>query len=165
VSTAALVVALVSGCAGGDRSLSAADKVPALGTGLARVDAALAAHQFTAARKDLRELRTEVVRARKTGALDAADAVRVLDSISRLLATIPTGSSGPTTGPVPSTASSSHSPRPSHKASSTTPSATPSATSPAPTPSSTPTTSSTPSPTSSGSANPSPSPGAISPTP
>jgi hypothetical protein len=143
--------------------LSAADQVPALGAGLTRVDAALAAHQFTAARKDLRELRSEVVQARKTGALDASDAARVLDAISRLLATIPSASGGATTGPVPSTGSPSHSSQPSHQPSRTS-TARPTTSTPTPRPSPSPTTS-TPTPTPSGTGDPSPTPGVASPTP
>lgn len=166
--SAAVVVALValaSGCGGGV-SPSAGEQVPALATGLARVDAALAAHEFAAARKELRKLRTEVVQARSSDELSPSDATRVLDAIAGLLATMPVVSSGSTSAPVPTTSVSSPGSRPSHAPTRATETPTSTPTPLEPTPSSSPTTGSpSPTPTPSETGDSSPSAAAASPTP
>ena len=164
LSAVMLLALLSAGCSGGDASMSAKEQVPALAAGLARVDAALAAHEFAAARKDLRKLRGQVVAARRSDDLRPSDATRVLDAIARLLATIPADPTGPTTSPVPQSASATPSARPTHRRPKATGAATPSPTAPAPTPSSSPTpTEPTPSP--SGTAGPSPTAAAATATP
>jgi hypothetical protein len=114
---AALLVALTSGCGGSGSSLSAEDRVPALTTGLARVDAALAAHEFAVARKDLRALRATVQKARRSDTLSASEAARVLGAVDRLLAVLPSTTATPTAGavsssPTPSSAPTHRRPRP-----------------------------------------------------
>jgi hypothetical protein len=93
---------LASGCGSTARAPSAADQVPALEVALQRVDTALAAHRFAAARERLRALKAAVISAREAGDLQAVDAQRVLDAVARLMATLPeearpTESSSPTT--------------------------------------------------------------------
>ena len=151
---ALLLVVLASGCAGGGTSPSAEDQVPALAAGLARVDAALAAHEFGTARRGLRELRSRVVDARRSGDLHPSDATRVLDAIARLLATMPADSS-PTSSPVPQSASATPTSRPTHSRTKATTTPTPTPTAPPPTPSASPTaTAPTPSPSGTGEASP-----------
>ena len=151
----AIVCLAVTGCAGTDRTLTAADQVPQLTVLLHRVDAALAAHRFAAAREDLRRLKAETVRARDASDLSDADAARVLQAIERLAAMLPAPSATPSSTPTRLTAPtsaaptrSSH-PKPSAHAQTSTPTPTPSPTSgpsstPSPSPSSTPSSSPTP---------------------
>lgn len=157
----AIVAAVASGCAGGGDSPSVEDRVPALSAGLARVDAALAAHEFASARKDLRALRTTVQKARRSDTLSASDAARVLRAIDRLLAVMPS-SAGPTPGavsssPTPSSAPTHRRPRPT-----ATPTQSPTTTEPSPTSSPTAT---EPSPSTSATADSSPTPAGATATP
>jgi hypothetical protein len=141
---------LVSGCGSQAGSPSAADQVPALGTALQRIDAALASHHFAAARQRLRALKTAVISARKAGDLRAADAQRVLDAAARLLATLPADDAQPTETSSPTGSATTGPSRPAskHPAASQTPDPTPTAvTSSAPSSSPTPTPSPAPSPT------------------
>jgi hypothetical protein len=165
VAVVAAATMALAGCGSTEPSPSAADQVPRLASVLHRVDSALASHRFTAARQYLKSLKTEVLTAREAGALRETDATRVLDAISRLMATLPaaTPTSSTTLEPeAPSTTPShrptrSKSPRPTQQASSTpTPTPTPSISSdPSATPTSTPETS-TPGPTREATPSPSP---------
>jgi hypothetical protein len=152
----AMTMAL-AGCGASEPPPSAADQVPHLEVVLDKIDAALASHRFTAARQYLKTLKADVLTARDAGDLRETDATRVLDAISRLMATLPTATPTSSTTPrpeSPSTTSSpratrSRSPRPTQQASTPTPTPTPSVSSSASTsatPTSTPETS-TPGPT------------------
>ena len=90
VAAIALVVTLFTGgCGSGEQPPSAAEQVPQLSVVLERVDDALEAHRFQAARQQLRALKARVIDAREAGELDDADAARVLEAIARLLALLP----------------------------------------------------------------------------
>lgn len=153
----ALLTFALAGCADAQRTLTAADQVPQLTVLLHRVDSALAAHRFAAAREDLRRLKAAVLKARDDGDLTDADATRVLEAIARLTAMLPepsptsTPSETPLTRDTPTTTATSRSPHPKPSAHpqvitpSATPTPTPSASAtPSPTPSATPTSSPTP---------------------
>jgi hypothetical protein len=110
-SVIAAVLVFTAGCAGSQQQQpSAAEQVPQLVVVLHRVDSALAAHRFGAARQQLKKLKAEVIEARDTGDLRTADAERVLAAISRLLALIP-ASPGPPDAPEPESPSTTESPR------------------------------------------------------
>ena len=155
----------LAGCGSSEPPPSAADQVPRLTTVLHRIDAALASHRFTAARQYLKSLKTQVLTARDAGDLRETDATRVLDAISRLMATLPAATPTTSTTPRPQSPSTTSSPRPSHSksprptpqtSSTPTPTPTPTITSdPSATPTSTPETS-TPGPTREATPSPSP---------
>jgi hypothetical protein len=160
-------ILFAAGCAGSQQQQrpSAAEQVPQLAVVLDRVDAALAAHRFGAARQQLKNLKAEVIEARDAGELRTADAERVLAAISRLLALLP-ASPAPSDAPEPespSTAASKASgpgpSRPEHPESTVV--------RPSNSPASSPTSSPTPSTSESPSPRPSPSPTSpsLSPTP
>jgi outer membrane murein-binding lipoprotein Lpp len=108
---AAATLAL-AGCGSADPTPSAADQVPRLAAVLHRVDAALAAHRFAAARQYLKSLKTEVLTAREAGDLRETDATRVLDAISRLTATLPAATPTTSATPRPEAPTTTSSPRP-----------------------------------------------------
>jgi hypothetical protein len=140
---------LLTGCANGPQPASAT-KASALTAQLSRVDDALAAHRYAAARRALHDMIDKTRAAQAAGEVTAAEARPILASARRLLALLPTPSptAQPET-PAPSEPSPTHAPKPRR-----TP--TPSA---EPTPSASPSTPSTPSsPTSSPSATSSSSP-------
>lgn len=143
----AAVTLLAGGCGSASQAPSAAEQVPHLDAVLSRVDAALAAHRYAAARQDLRTLKSAVLKARDAGQLRGADAARVLDATARLLAQIPEGSSTPTVSPGTTAPSTTTSPRPTASASSSPARPKSTAAKPSASPTATPSPVSTPSPT------------------
>lgn len=104
--TAGLVVGLLlglSGCGDTSDTATAAEKVPALSAGLARVDAAVAAHRYGVARRELNALITTTTNARDDGRLDAAKAESILAAAAHLLASLPVVTPAPTPTPTPKT--------------------------------------------------------------
>ncbi|MBO9520822.1 MAG: hypothetical protein J7518_04715 [Nocardioidaceae bacterium] len=90
----------LSGC-GTDRVVSASEQVPALSTTLDRVDAAVAAHRYDAARRQLRSLIAATTAAREDGRLDDDRANGILAAAARLLAALPAVKVTPTPTPTP----------------------------------------------------------------
>lgn len=165
VAGVALVV-VTAGCGAGARALSAADQVPGLAAGLERVDHALAAHRFDEARRQLRELKSEVVDARNAGKLDDADAQRSLTAIANLMRMLPAAS--PTSSTPSATASTTTGPRTTRHRSNPSPTdtAVPSPTgAPAPTPSPSSSPTQSPSPTDGGTGGGTPTPALATSTP
>lgn len=95
-SFAALLTAgallITSGCGSGT---SPADDVPALATSLDRVDEAIAAEDYDAARDAVAELTEVATRAEEDGDLDADQADRIVSAAESLVAALPGGEEPP----------------------------------------------------------------------
>ena len=103
---AAIVLLLASGCGS---ETSPADDVPALASSLDRVDEAIAAGEYDAARDAVARLTDVATRAEAAGDLDAAQADRIVAAAEALLAALPDPEappSEPTPDPTPETPSS-----------------------------------------------------------
>lgn len=95
-----VAVALLAGCGGGTPAAPPA----ALTQALARVDAALGAHDWGRARTALDELVRRTVLAREAGEVSAEEADRILAAAARLAAGVPSPSPAPTATRTPSAA-------------------------------------------------------------
>jgi outer membrane biosynthesis protein TonB len=83
-----VAVLVLAGC-GGDSASTPAEAVPELGQTLGEVDDALADRRFRQARRHLHALVATTVEARDAGALEAAEADRILAAVARLLSELP----------------------------------------------------------------------------
>lgn len=90
--SAVVAVAALAGC-GSDTS--PADAAPALGRQLDAVDAAVASHDYTAARTAIKALVDEAAKARADGKIDAAQADAIRSAASSVLAQLPQDRANP----------------------------------------------------------------------